>query len=118
MQWYAAFFAQLLTPLSGDILFTVGILVVSDVFPERRQALAGAVFNSLAQVGTSIGLTIVSIISVNITEQSRFKNKASPAALMVGYRASFWALFAWMVAACFIGAYGLRGLGKIGQKRD
>jgi hypothetical protein len=37
---------------------------------------------------------------------------------MEGYRASFWALFALMVTACLIGGYGLRNLGKIGQKRD
>jgi hypothetical protein len=33
--WYDAFFAQLLSPLSADVLFTVGLLVVSDVFPTR-----------------------------------------------------------------------------------
>lgn len=116
--WTAAFEAQLLSPLSADILFTVGILVVSDVFPENTQALAGAVFNTLAQIGTAIGLTTMSVISANITEESRYRNKSSPAALMEGYRATFWALFAWMVTACLIGGYGLRGLGKIGQKRD
>jgi hypothetical protein len=78
----------------------------------------GAVFNTLAQLGTSIGLTTMSVISVNITEESRFKNKLSPAALMEGYRATFWTLFAWMVTACLVGGYGLRNLGKIGQKRD
>ena len=116
--WYDAFFAQLLSPLSVDILFTVGILIVSEVFPENTQALAGAVFNTLAQLGTSIGLTTMSVIADTVTDESRFKNKSSPSALMEGYRATFFALFAWMVAACVIGGYGLKSLGKIGQKRD
>ena len=73
--WYDAFWAQLLAPLSADILFTVGILVVSDVFPENTQALAGAVFNTLAQIGTALGLTTMSIISSTVTLESRFKNK-------------------------------------------
>ena len=61
--WYDAFFAQILQSLSAEVLFTVGMLVVSDVFPTRTQALAGAVFNAVAQFGSSIGLTVTPIIS-------------------------------------------------------
>lgn len=116
--WKDAFFAQLLSPISADILFTIGILVVSEVFPEDTQALAGAVFNTLAQLGTSIGLTVTSVISDNVSDDSRFRHKDSAAALMEGYRATFWTLFAWMATACFVGGYGLRKIGKIGQKRE
>ena len=116
--WYDAFFAQLLSPLSADILFTIGLLVVSDVFPTRTQALAGAVFNTVAQFGTSIGLTVMAVISSSATEHSKNPEKSSPDALMVGYRASFWAAFAWMALACLIGAFGLRRIGKVGLKRD
>lgn len=42
--FYMEFWAQLLSPLSADVLFTVGLIVVSDVFPEKSQGLAGAVF--------------------------------------------------------------------------
>ena len=112
------FVPQLLSPLSVDILFTVGILIVSDVFAANTQALAGPVFNTLAQLGTSIGLTTMSVISISVTSDSDKKNKSSPAALMEGYRASFWTLFAWMVTACVVGGFGLRKLGKIGEKRD
>lgn len=109
---------QLLSPLSVDVLFTIGILIISEVFPTKTQALAGAVFNTLAQLGTSIGLTTTSLISAAVTNGSGFHKKQSPEALMLGYRASFWALFAWMLTACFIGAFGLRKVGRIGQKRD
>ena len=79
---------QLLAPLSADILFTVGILIVSDVFPAKTQALAGAVFNTLAQLGTSIGLTTLSVISRGVTKEIGNESKGSSAALMEGYRAS------------------------------
>ena len=104
--------------MSVDVLFTIGILIISDVFPARTQALAGAVFNTLAQIGTSIGLTTTSAISVTVTKESAFKNKASPPALMEGYRASFWTLFAWMLTSCIVAVFGLRRVGKIGEKRD
>ncbi|KAK3699632.1 hypothetical protein LTR37_016368 [Vermiconidia calcicola] len=116
--WYSAFFAQLLAPLSIDILFTVGILVVSDVFPQKTQALGGAVFNTVSQLGTSFGLTIMSVISQSVTEGTRGNDKTSQQALMDGYRAGFWTLFAWMLTACVVGAFGLRKLGKVGEKRD
>lgn len=116
--WYAAFFAQLLAPLSGDVLFTVGLIIVSDSFPTRTQALAGAVFNTVSMLGVSVGLTTMSVISTTVTEDSDVSDKASPEALIKGYRASFWTLFAWMVVACLVGGVGLRRLGKVGVKKD
>lgn len=116
--WYDAFFAQLLEPLSTDILFTVGILVISEIFPDHTQGLAGGVFNTVAHLGQCIGLTVMAVISTSTTDSSCYQPKTSPEALMVGYRAVFWAAFAWMVVACMVGALGLRKVGKVGSKRD
>jgi hypothetical protein len=116
--WYNAFFAQLLSPISADLLFTVGLLVVSDVFPIRTQALAGAIFNTVTQFGTSVGLTLLAVIAASATDKSNITDKSAPAALMIGYRASYWGAFATMALACAIGAFGLRKIGRIGLKRD
>lgn len=107
-----------MTPLSADVLYTVSIIVVSDSFPSHMQALAGAVFNTLAQLGTSIGLTSVSVVSSSITAASSYNDKTGPEALMQGYRAAFWMIFSLMAVSLIVGAYGLRRLGKIGEKRD
>jgi MFS family permease len=104
--------------LCTNILFTVGLLIISAVFPTRTQALGGAVFNTCAQLGTSVGLTITSVISESITAVSDEVNKSSPDALMVGYRAVFWALLAFMILVFLTGALGLRRVGKIGVKQD
>ncbi|KAI5367302.1 Putative major facilitator superfamily, MFS transporter superfamily [Septoria linicola] len=116
--WIMAFWAQLLAPLSVGLLFAVGTLVVSEALPRKTQALAGAVFNTFARVGSSVGLCLTSVISMSVTQRSSYQHKESPEALMSGYRAIFWALFAWMIVACIIGAFGLRKLGKVGVKRD
>lgn len=108
--WYSAFFAQLLAPLSVDILFTVGTIVVSNAFPAKTQALAGAVFNTFAQLGTSVGLCLMSVVS-----ESAMMKKGE---VMEGYRAAFWGMFAMMGVACVVGAVGLRRVGKVGVKRD
>ncbi|KAL6823348.1 hypothetical protein V8C40DRAFT_275409 [Trichoderma camerunense] len=116
--WYDAFFAQILAPLSCDILFTVGLLVVSDVFPTHMQALSGAVFNTCAQLGTAIGLTVTSLIAASVTNASIDADKASPSALMVGYRAVFWTMFAAMALVCVLSVLGLRTVKQLGVKRD
>ncbi|KAG9555155.1 MFS general substrate transporter, partial [Aureobasidium melanogenum] len=116
--WYMAFFAQLLQGISMNVLFTVGLLIISAIFPPHTQALGGAVFNTCAQLGTSIGLTITSVISDSRAAASGYGDKTSPQALMTGYRAVFWALFAWMIVVLCAGVGGLRRVGKIGVKRD
>ncbi|KAI5240591.1 MFS general substrate transporter [Aureobasidium subglaciale] len=116
--WDMAFFAQLLQGISMNVLFTVGLLIISAIFPPHTQALGGAVFNTCAQLGTSIGLTITSVISDSRTAASGAEDKSSPQALMTGYRAVFWALFAWMIVVLAAGVGGLRKVGKIGVKRD
>uniref|UniRef100_A0A093VDF7 Putative MFS-type transporter n=1 Tax=Talaromyces marneffei PM1 TaxID=1077442 RepID=A0A093VDF7_TALMA len=118
--WYDAFFAQALSPISADILFTVALLVISDVFPQRTQALAGAVFNTVSQFGNSLGLTVMAVISSVTTKHAAASpaDYESPGPLLAGYRAGFWAAFAWMMCAFCIGGYGLRKIGKVGLKRD
>ena len=116
--WYDAFFAQILSYFCVDVLFTVGILIVSDVFPTSTQALAGAVFNTLGQFGMSIGLCVMGIISNSVTRESGYADKTSPEALLEGYRATFWASFAFMLIACCVAALGLRKIGKVGTKTD
>lgn len=115
--WYNAFFAQILTPLSGDVLFTVGLIVVSNVFPEDTQSLAGAVFNTAAQFGNSLGLTVMQVVST-LTAKGHLGAAGSPEKLMAGYRAAFWTMFALMLTCAFVSTFGLRRAGKVGAKRD
>ncbi|KAJ5685825.1 hypothetical protein N7536_008444 [Penicillium majusculum] len=99
-------------------IFTIANLIITDAFTPKTQGLAGAVFNTIAQFGTSIGLAIFAIISTGVTQGSSYSNKDSTEALMVGYRAVFWTCFGLMLAACAVGAFGLRKVGKVGLKRD
>lgn len=104
--------------MSGDVLFCVGILVVSEVFPDDTQALAGAVFNTAAQFGLSLGLALIGLVVDVYTEKSPFQDKSSTEALEFGYRAGFWTAFAWMLVTCVLAVAGLRQTDKIGLKRE
>lgn len=82
------------------------------------QALSGAVFNTCAQLGTAIGLTVTSLIAASVTDASLDSDKTSPSALMVGYRAVFWTMFAAMALVCVLSVLGLRAVKQLGVKRD
>lgn len=117
--WYTAFPAQLLTPLSCDMLCTVGLLVVSEEFPARTQALAGAVFNTVAQFGVSVGLSVMAVVAAAVTKSKDGEHRQQKEeTLFAGYKAAFWLAFGWMGLACVVTAIGLRRMSKVGVKRD
>lgn len=116
--WYSAFPAQILAPISTDILFTVGLIIVSEVFPEKTQGLAGAVYNTVAYFGMSLGINLMQVVSMLVTEGTSFRDKESPEALLQGYRASFWAMFGGTLVCAGLCVVGLRGIGRVGLKRE
>jgi nitrate/nitrite transporter NarK len=116
--WACAFPAVFFNPIGADALFTVSNLVITSVFPAKTQGLAGGVFNTVAQIGKSVGLATSAVIAASVTEHSRLGDKDSPAALMQGYRAAFWYLFALSCGTGMLLGWGLRGIGRVGMKRE
>lgn len=118
LYWANAFVAQLLQPISTDAIFTVGLILITEVFPEDTQALAGAVFNTVGQFGNALGLCIMQVIPNVVAKQHQEGAGQNHNAYMEGLRASFWAMFAFMILCATIGATTLGRTGKIGLKRD
>ncbi|KAM5344200.1 hypothetical protein ACJ41O_012737 [Fusarium nematophilum] len=114
--WANAFVAQLLMPISCDVLFTVGLIVITDIFPEDKQSVAGAVFNTATQFGNAFGLAIMQVVSTLVAKDHDGMRPSQ--ALMEGYRASFWTMFGFMISCVVVGGVGLRKTGKIGLKQD
>lgn len=120
--WYMAFWAQALSPVSVAVLFTVGMLFVTDVFPDKSQALAGAVFNTVGQFGLSLGVGLCQLVALAVTGNQGQANSGSELpegeTLLRGYRASFWMMHAYLVLCTVIALFGLRKVGRVGLKRD
>jgi MFS family permease len=129
--WYMAFWAQALSPISVTVLVTVGMLIVSDVFPDKSQALAGAVFNTVANFGLSFGVGLCQLVALGVTAnqgQSGHGAESDAAGesaevpqgdtLLRGYRASFWTMHGFLIVCAFVAVLGLRKVGKVGLKRD
>ncbi|KAL4908225.1 hypothetical protein BDW74DRAFT_188408 [Aspergillus multicolor] len=119
--WAAAFVAMTLSPINGDVLWTVSSLVICRAFPANSQALAGSVFNTISQLGNSVGLAIAAVIAASVSADNNSdtgSSSPSPEQLLQGYRAAYWTIFAGMVMACLVSSFGLRNVGKVGVKRD
>ncbi|KAI4705608.1 hypothetical protein J4E81_000492 [Alternaria sp. BMP 2799] len=128
--WKLAFWAQMFAPFSADVLFTVGLIIVSDNFPEKTQALAGAVFNTVAQFGMSLGMGSCQVVALGVQVKGgstgtgghsdgggAFEDQ-DDVAVLKGYRASYWLMFGYMVICMMIAVVGLRKAGKVGLKRE
>ena len=72
----------------------------------------------MSQLGISVGIAVLAVISSTVTNASHFSDKRSPDALMQGYRAVFWTCFAMMVISTLVGWWGLRGCKTIGSNKE
>lgn len=103
---------------SADVLFCVGVITVSEVFPRDMQSLAGAVFNTAAQLGTSLGLALTSLLSESVMRAAELHGDQTSAALGKGYAAAFWLAFGWLLFVCGLAVIGLRHLGRVGLQQE
>ena len=134
--WYAAFWAMLLSPINPDgksasimhvtthqhvtdemiVLFTISNLIISDAYPPEVQSLAGGVFNEVSQFGNSVGLAVTAAIAASVTEHSDIADHKT--AMMTGYRAAFWTIFAATSLVIILAFFGLKKGELVGRKEE
>jgi MFS family permease len=123
--YYLELWAQILAPLGTNVLYTVGLVIVSANFPENTQALAGAVFSTASQFGTSLGVGVCQVVALGVmglnedpSGDTNSTNSEDADKRLKGYRAGFWTMFTSMVCCVLIAIFGLRRTGKVGLKKD
>ncbi|PSK60292.1 hypothetical protein B9Z65_442 [Elsinoe australis] len=105
-----------LNPIGADILYTIANLVVTDAFEAKTQALAGGIFNMLAQFGKSVGIATTSLIARRITLQEDEPDRRH--ALLYGFRAGWYFNFGLNCLSIGVTLWGLRGIKRIGVKQE
>jgi hypothetical protein len=85
---------------------------VSNAFPPTKQSLAGGVFNTVAQIGNSVGLAIAAVIAATVTASSKSGPETSTAAVLNGYRAAWWAELGSFLIVVLLGGIQLFGIGR------
>lgn len=116
--WTYAFFATACAPICADVLFTVANLLITSVFPPKTHGLAGGVFNTISNIGNSVGLAITAVVASSVTLSEKGKDESVAEMLMDGYRATFWLCFGANVVVLAVIGFGLRKIGKVGIKVD
>jgi len=95
--WAMSFPAAVLSVFGADFVFVTGILLIARLAHENEQSVAGALFQTVGQLGTALGLAITTVAQRNW-----------------GYPGAFWCCFAFAMLAMLIGVVFMRGVGVIG----
>ena len=116
--WEFLFPSIALNALGPDVLFTASNLIITDAFPDRTQALAGGVFNTVAQIGKSVGLALTAVIANSVSRNLDHTNRTEASVLLEGYQAAWWFILAITALSIVVSLVGLRHIGKLGLKRE
>ncbi|QMW46782.1 hypothetical protein G4B11_010237 [Aspergillus flavus] len=114
--WRGVFQAMALNSLGADLVYTIAKLVITDSFPAKTQALAGGVFNMLAQVVKSVGIATSALIARQITSQMDHAESAT--AMLKGYEAGWWYNCGLGFVSVAVSFGGMRSVKVIEIKRD
>jgi hypothetical protein len=87
-----------LSVCGADFVFSTGTLFVAKVALPGEQSLAGALFLTMTQLGTSFGLTVSTIVFDRVVQRHPGNGG------LAGYRAAQWTAF----------GFGLFGLSFLG----
>ncbi|KFZ18016.1 hypothetical protein V501_01403 [Pseudogymnoascus sp. VKM F-4519 (FW-2642)] len=114
--WQGVFQAMALNPLGADLIYTIANLVMTAAFPAKTQALAGGVFNMVAQIGKSVGIATTAVIARQVTAQ--IDKADTKEALLLGYKAGWWYNCSLGFASVAVSFWGLRSVKKLEVKRE
>ncbi|KAF8625057.1 hypothetical protein AX15_005579 [Amanita polypyramis BW_CC] len=101
--WAFSFPSTILAVWGADLIFACGSLFVARIAFPHEQSLAGGIFQTLTQLGTSFGLAITTIAHNRVTSHESVRtgiipdsqsSNVPPEAQLQGYRAAQWAGFA------------------------
>ncbi|KAF6808506.1 integral membrane protein [Colletotrichum plurivorum] len=115
--WVCCFPAMLVNAVGMNAMYTISNLVITSLFPPQTQGVAGGVYNTIAQIGRSVGVTTSALIASTTTVQL-VAGDPTPKTLLTGYQAAWWYSLGLYGVAMVIILWGLRNVGKVGAKKD
>ncbi|KAJ7194239.1 putative efflux transporter [Mycena pura] len=105
--WAFGFPSAIVSVFGTDFVFAGGTLFVAKVSLPHEQSLAGGLFQTLQQVGTSFGLAI-STVAFDAAA------KGSDDAPLSAYKAAQWTAFGMSMFCTLLAVIFLRGVGPVG----
>jgi len=122
--WTFGFPAAVISVFGADFVFASGTLFVAKISLPHEQSLAGALFQTMTQLGTSFGLAITTIIFNSVLKKESRRvgievnlsgTNAPRFAQLKAYRAAMWGGFAFGVFGALLAAVFLMSVGIVGH---
>lgn len=109
--WAFEFPAIWLSVLGADFVFSAGSLFIAKFALPHEQSMAGALFNTMIQLGTTCGITVTTIVFKRVTLA-----RPSGADMIVSYHSATWTSFAFCMLALILSVLSLRSVGVVGHR--
>jgi len=125
--WAFGFPSTVFSVFGADFVYSAGTIFIAKIAFPHEQSVAGALFQTMTQLGTAFGLTISTIVFNNVVQQqsaalgvtvaATATNDAPAAAQLLGYRAAQWTSASFSLFAALLAVLFLRGVGIVGHKK-
>ena len=124
--WAFGFPSTVFSVFGADFVYSAGTIFIAKIAMPHEQSVAGALFQTMTQLGTAFGLTVTTIVFDGVVKQQAADlgitvnaagSNAPQSAQLSGYRASQWTAAAFCLLAALLGAIFLRGVGIVGHRK-
>ncbi|KAG5653775.1 hypothetical protein H0H81_010616 [Sphagnurus paluster] len=120
--WAFGFPGAVVAVIGADFVFASGTLFIAKVAEPHEQSLAGALFQTMTQLGTSLGVTVTTVIFNSVTQQKAATGSGSEALpTLESYKAAQWGAFGFgmldLPSATLLAIAFFRGVGVVGERK-
>ncbi|PCH40218.1 efflux transporter [Wolfiporia cocos MD-104 SS10] len=125
--WAFGFPAAIVSVFGADFVFASGTLFVAKVCMPHEQSVGGAMFQTMTQLGSAIGLAITTIVFNTTLAKTSLRygvvvnidqTNAPKSAQLVAYKDALWTGFAFGIFGTLLAVVFLRGAGIVGHRND
>ncbi|KAF9263696.1 putative efflux transporter [Marasmius fiardii PR-910] len=108
--WAFGFPAAVLSVVGTDFVFASGTLFIAKFSLPHEQSVAGGVFQCMTQIGSSLGVTVSTVVFNRVARQQ-------PDNPLKSYQAAQWTNLGFGILATLLSVISLRGVGIVGHKK-
>ncbi|KAK7450578.1 hypothetical protein VKT23_012887 [Stygiomarasmius scandens] len=118
--WAFGFPAAIVSVFGADFVFAPGTMYIASVSAPHEQSVAGATFQTITQLGTSLGVAVSTVVFNRIERRQMLTyphGDLKRDIRLPAYHAAEWSNFAFGILATIIGLLFLRRIGVIGHRK-
>lgn len=124
--WAFGFPSTVLIVFGADFVYSSGTIFIAKTSLPHEHSVAGALFQTMTQIGTAFGLTISTIVFNTVVDSESAKlgvtvnssgTNAPMSAQLVGYKDAQWTSAAFALMAALLAALFLRSVGIVGHQK-